>query len=416
MLERSAQKRRHDWLSFRGMLVLWLLVGLNFAGLQAIGDTIGYFNDTETSVQNIFKGSEVDFLASATVQLLTSSVEEEYVEDGYEYSVTLTPQGEGGFQYVARAADHSGRLCNALKLRALRRGVPVFAGFLTDFLTDPIPVTSPEEWNFKITRLSDGLEGICAFDLEFAGWQDGLATPLAGHNDIESLHQVVNYTEPGEDVQTSPLLALSLGGGLSGGPDGEVLGDSTDTPLSGDETDATSTPTTAEAGQASTPPVDPDTTSQGGGGGPSGDNVPAPSSDVLPDEPADATSTPPTDENGTDTPTSTDSGTASSEPAADEAAPPADEGTPEPPVPPDATMSEPKKEEPPITPDVVEGTTDPNGDAGGNNAPQEPEPSPSELSSDEGPEPAPEPPPPSLVPEPEPPPLVIDIVPPPSAE
>ncbi|MEY4731394.1 MAG: hypothetical protein RL681_340 [Candidatus Parcubacteria bacterium] len=372
--------------------MLWLLAGLNFAGLQAVGDTLAHFNDTEASVGNILKGSEVDFLAESQVALLRSAIQESHIEDGYTYHITVTSENKDGFRYVARAADLDGDLCDGLKLRASHDGAETYAGFLSEFLTDPIAYEGPTSWDFEVTRLSDGLYGICAFDLEFVGWQGGSPVP-SGYTDLESLHEVVNYTEAGEDVQVSPLFAFArFGGAPPVGGEGDVLGVSDE---EGAGEDASSTPTAVDAGQESAPPVDPDATSQGGGGGPAVNDAPQPEAT----ESIDATSTLPDDpQTPTSTPTSTDPEAGISEPPADGATPPADNGTGQPLVDMAATMSEPKKEEPPVTPDVVDETTDQNANGGtdGNNAPPEPPP-------------APEPPPPPPAQESAPP-LVIDII------
>lgn len=181
-----------------------LIVGLNWAGLSAVIETIANFNDTEDSPQNIFVASTLDFsldsppdFSPVIMPNATSS-----------RNISLTNDGILGFQYTVTTTNATGTLCNYLDLTANLEGSPVYSGSLIGFNANAGEFsTSTDDWQFTVNLPSDdpALENqTCTFDFVFDGVQIG----GAGFYDQEIISNTINsgeWTEP-EISGYSPII------------------------------------------------------------------------------------------------------------------------------------------------------------------------------------------------------------------
>ena len=100
------------------IICLLIIIGLNWAGLSAVIETLAYFNDTEDSPQNVFSASTLDFSIppapdfSPVITPDTSS----------SRNISLTNDGILGFQYTVSTTNFSGELCDYLNLSAVLDG------------------------------------------------------------------------------------------------------------------------------------------------------------------------------------------------------------------------------------------------------------------------------------------------------
>lgn len=167
---------------------LLLMFGLNWSGLVAVGTTLAYFNDIETSSENSFAAGSLDFSLSSSgdfssqvtpVQLSTRTI-------------SVINNGILGFQYNIQASDFSGELCEYLNLEANVDGDdPEYIGSLTGFSTSSIVFSESDDWVFTLVLPQDNSidplqEESCQFKFVFNGWQDNL--PFGqGFNDTEEI-------------------------------------------------------------------------------------------------------------------------------------------------------------------------------------------------------------------------------------
>jgi len=189
-LKRKNQKR-NKFLAIRNSLlritVFLVIVGLNWAGLSAVIETLAYFNDTEDSPQNVFSASTLDFSIppapdfSPVITPDTSS----------SRNISLTNDGILGFQYTVSTTNFSGELCDYLNLSAVLDGnfatsssLKTFNYYAGEFST------STDDWQFTATLTDDDpvlQNKTCNFDFVFAGTQIG----GAGFYDQEIISNII---------------------------------------------------------------------------------------------------------------------------------------------------------------------------------------------------------------------------------
>ncbi|MBU4056704.1 lamin tail domain-containing protein, partial [Patescibacteria group bacterium] len=149
-----------------------LIVGLNWFGLSAVGDTLAYFNDIESAQENVFSAATLDFsLHSAAdfspkVTPTTTS----------SRNISVINNGSLGFQYTASTTNTNGSLCDYLNLSADLDGNNKYTGPLTSFYYSAGEFTTPDDWQFTAT-LKDNDPALqnqtCTFDFVFDGVQIG---------------------------------------------------------------------------------------------------------------------------------------------------------------------------------------------------------------------------------------------------
>jgi len=164
-----------------------LIIGLNWAGLSAILETTAYLNDTETSSNNIYTASTLDFSLSS---LADFSPEVTPVVSSNK-DVGVSNDGILGFQYKIKAINFTGELCDFLNLEASLDGNVKYTGSLTGFDYNTGEFSSPEQWHFKASLIGDdpALEQQnCSFNIVFNGEQIG----GAGFSDEETSDSVIS--------------------------------------------------------------------------------------------------------------------------------------------------------------------------------------------------------------------------------
>ncbi len=189
---------------------LVLIIGLNWAGISAIGSTWSYFNDAEMSEENSMAAGTLDFKldygewepAETAVNLLPG--------DSTIRSVNISKEEEKGLDFLYNVSTKitGGNIafCNALQLAANLDGEDVYFGSLTGFNYGPIEFTAPENWLFAATLPSGGpgFEGLnCEFKFTFSGWQDNLPL-IEGFSDQEELENLLEAS-PLSDSNLSPV-------------------------------------------------------------------------------------------------------------------------------------------------------------------------------------------------------------------
>jgi len=186
-------------------LILMLIVGINWSGLFAIGQTLAYFNDIENSPENILSAGSLDFSLDAPVNFTPKVTP----TANALRTVGIINDGSLGFQYTASTTNVVGTLCASLNIIAKLDGEEEYNGLLGGFNVGSFVFDDPESWNFTVSLIGSdaGLENkSCAFDFDFDGEQSG----GAGFSDIETISNLVESgtwstpTEPGDD-NISPI-------------------------------------------------------------------------------------------------------------------------------------------------------------------------------------------------------------------
>ena len=156
-------------------IVLMLVVSINLTGLWAVGTTIAYYNDTETSGGNVFTADSLDF--SLTHYSFESNIG---LDETVSKNTVIVNSGGMDFQYTLEAeemADEDG-FCDALDLQAKLNGVEQYEGDLMSLATSAS--TTLGTWKFNIELPVDEDSFIngeeCQFDVVFRGWQTNVAS------------------------------------------------------------------------------------------------------------------------------------------------------------------------------------------------------------------------------------------------
>ena len=156
-------------------LVLFLLTGLNWTGFWAIGSTVAFFNDTETSSENGFTAGSLDFDLSVHEF-------ESFIEFGGIVSKTTVLVNGGGmdFQYILEADDivDEDGLCDALNLQAKLNGVEQYNGDLMSLATSASTTLGTWKFNIELPVDEDSFTSgeECQFDVVFKGWQTNVGS------------------------------------------------------------------------------------------------------------------------------------------------------------------------------------------------------------------------------------------------
>jgi predicted ribosomally synthesized peptide with SipW-like signal peptide len=188
-LKRKVKKMKKQFSEISlSILILTLFIGLNWTGFLAIGNTLAYFSDTETSANNTFAADSLDFSLSET----------EYSDNiGLAETIDFTSilVGGGGmdFQYTLEYEKLSGSddFCSALDVEVKLNGITKYDGSLA--LLSILPLSSLGSWTFDIELPVEEDDVAhhekCEFDLVFKGWQtDVLLYGTGGFTDEERMN------------------------------------------------------------------------------------------------------------------------------------------------------------------------------------------------------------------------------------
>lgn len=164
-------------------LALILLLTLSFSGVRY---TNAYFNDTETSSDNSFSTSSLDFSLDSDADftpLVTPTADA-------TRNVDVTNDGSLGFDYSVKIANPVGALCPALNLSASLGGGAGVTEPLNTFDIGSFTFGDLEDWDFTVSLNDDDIdyqEETCVFDIVFDGEQIG----GAGFSDTETIANTV---------------------------------------------------------------------------------------------------------------------------------------------------------------------------------------------------------------------------------
>ena len=178
------------------ILAVALIVSLNGLGLSQIGYTLGYYNDKESSNENIFTGGMLDIVLSNTeFDGVVSNNSGD--QSQFETNVSLV-DGSLPTQYDVEYEMTGGSvsMCNVLALNATHN-VLLYSGALSAFSVST--TTDFGLWSFAVSVLptEQVIAGErCEFDLVFKAWIDGVPSfQTSGYNDEERFHIVIESAE-----------------------------------------------------------------------------------------------------------------------------------------------------------------------------------------------------------------------------
>ncbi len=167
--------------SFIKIVCSLLIIGLNWAGISAVGQTLAYFNDIEDSPNNIYSAAVLDFSLDSALDF-----EPEVIPNTQNSLRTITVQNDGSladFEYSVRVENATGTLCNDLMLEDGLSGV---AQSLDSFISTTTTFLSKQNWTFTATLPNDdpALENqSCDFTFVFEGKN--------GFSDIEKIENTI---------------------------------------------------------------------------------------------------------------------------------------------------------------------------------------------------------------------------------
>ncbi len=176
--------------SFEKIIVLLMIIGLNWAGLSAIGETLAYYNDNESAQENVLSAGSLDFsLNPSNWNPVESEISLELGNTAFR-NVGMQDEGSLEFQYTAETDNESGDagFCDSLDLTAELDGLEVYSGSLTGFLSTA--TTTLDSWNLTITMPTNYQNSICNFDFLYNGWQ--LDMPSYGSGGFFDTEKVEN--------------------------------------------------------------------------------------------------------------------------------------------------------------------------------------------------------------------------------
>ncbi len=217
-------------------LTLILFVILSAVFINAVGATVAYYSDSETSRGNFFSAASLDFTVKAEKKNNDDCEDHDDDHDkGHDENrdrdyhndrggsedcggnnnlspgglitqfATISNNGSLDFQYTIKVEKTGGddNFCRALSLEAELEGVTAYTGKLMDFISLPVIYsTSTDDWKFVTFLPSDAeVRGSCSFDFVFSGWQTTLPE-FGGFSNIERVddpvHSIASVTVKSE--------------------------------------------------------------------------------------------------------------------------------------------------------------------------------------------------------------------------
>ncbi|MCK4454097.1 lamin tail domain-containing protein [Candidatus Parcubacteria bacterium] len=187
------------------IICLLMIISLNWTGLLAVGQTLSYFNDTETASGSSFSAGTLDFfLHSGQNNFVPKSKAENLKPEDNKVNRDIQlkqnpPSGGLPFQYTVEFEKIEGNdaLCSALWLKAVLEGTEVYNDSLAAFSASPVTYSAGvDNWHFKIwlpDSTPDELQGkVCKFNFVFKGWQDNVVNCGGGcFDDIEEIESTI---------------------------------------------------------------------------------------------------------------------------------------------------------------------------------------------------------------------------------
>ena len=168
------------------IIILFLMLGLNYAGLLAVGQTLAYFNDEEISSENIFSAGVLDF--RLTNQNVSGFVGMENNGEIFHTSVAIPESGSMPMQYFAYSASAS-PVCSEFRVRVKQNETEIFNGPLPDFLSATTTAFGTWKFEFDLPIGASVAQGdLCQANIIFSAWREEIENPEeSGFFDIETL-------------------------------------------------------------------------------------------------------------------------------------------------------------------------------------------------------------------------------------
>lgn len=182
---------------------LLLIIGLNWAGISAVGSTWAYFNDTEMSEGNSMAAGVLDF----TLDSESDFAPEANLGQDSERTIMVEDMASTMDYNYKVSVDNTdnipvGDLCGYLYLKDNVSGA--LQQPLTSFVSSEVLYPDISDWTFTASLnvpLDSGWEGkTCAFDFIYEGWQDNIAFGAGGFSDVERISNVITAGQSGEHL------------------------------------------------------------------------------------------------------------------------------------------------------------------------------------------------------------------------
>ncbi len=191
--------------SFKKILIAFLIVGLNWTGLSAVGNTKAMFNDVENSTQNLLEAGVIDFtLTDNGFDPIEPSLSMG-PGDVARKIVDLVPDIlSNPLQYYASSTNFSGDedFCGALNVDlkfddgTKFGGDTFYSASLSGLNTNTTATTSLDSWMYEFGAGASNFQNrVCNFDVDYNGWQTRHNYPTyeqGGFSDTEKIKNKIS--------------------------------------------------------------------------------------------------------------------------------------------------------------------------------------------------------------------------------
>lgn len=183
---------------------LCLIVMMNWAWLNAIGQSLAYMHDEEMSVNNNLIAGVLDFELESPSDFAPSAIG---MCGSAQRSISIVNNGNP-FKYTASSTNLDSELCDYVTLIAnVDGGDAEYIGPLNEFNFGTIDYSDPAAWEFELKLDADVptyLDGAtCTFDLDYFGSQTRHNLPLGGgFYDFETINNSITANLPEFCTQT----------------------------------------------------------------------------------------------------------------------------------------------------------------------------------------------------------------------
>lgn len=173
--------------SFKKIISLLLIIGMNWSAVSLIAGTDAYFNDTEISPNNALTAGVLDFSLYSAADFtpeITPTQNSARIISVVDTASTMD------YNYRVRVESSPGVLCDDL---LLDDGNGPQA--LNTFISTEVLYSNKSVWTFDASLVSgsSGWEGeSCYFDFVFEGWQDNMVYGAGGFSDVERISNVIS--------------------------------------------------------------------------------------------------------------------------------------------------------------------------------------------------------------------------------
>lgn len=166
--------------------VVLLLVGLNWAGLAAVGQTAGFFVDEENSSGNVLSAGSLDIVLTPDSTYASGLM---YPGDSASAAINLANSGTLPHQYTGRAEILGGaEACGYFNMAAMD-GVYSYSGAIGGFASPASASSGPDDWAFTFSLSSSVPPAVwgqsCFFKWVFSAWQTDFTDPANGFYDTD---------------------------------------------------------------------------------------------------------------------------------------------------------------------------------------------------------------------------------------